>query len=100
MEKIQQAIEKARRDGAVRHWAAREDISRYDTLTRPQRESDGVLVIEYRHTRVVPVSPKMLRRRRVVATDEGSRHAEAFRVLRTQLLSRLEASGGRAIAVC
>ena len=58
------------------------------------------LTITYRQTRVEPSSPDVLHSHRVVAGRADSAAADAFRILRTQLLTRLEARRGRAVAIC
>jgi protein-tyrosine kinase len=50
------------------------------------------------HHRTFPVSPRCLARRRIVAAA-GGRATDAFRMLRTQVLGRLEQGGDGALAV-
>ncbi|MDX1539764.1 MAG: AAA family ATPase [Geminicoccaceae bacterium] len=93
MEKIQQALERARRARTI-------------ALKRRQqgRWQGGAeldeLKIEYEQTRVVPAAPEALRRSRIIAGHDDEPSFESFRILRTQVLGRLEAIGGNAIAVC
>lgn len=104
MEKIQQALEKARRARGTT--AARPEPASNPTLPRRRGRSypaaEGAdLRIDYEQTRVVGTDPEVLRRNRVVAAGQDDQAAlEAFRILRTQVLARLEARGGNVIAVC
>lgn len=103
MEKIQKALNKARetRAATIREKSQPEPAELL--AAKPNRTgapNGGGLTISYRQTRVVPSSPRALRRHRVVAGKVGGAAADAFRILRTQLLGRLEARHGRAIAVC
>src|SRR4051812_41457903 len=58
------------------------------------------LAIGYTRTAVVDPPPGVLERHGILAGDPKHPVADAFRVLRTQLLSELDARGGNAVAVC
>lgn len=60
----------------------------------------GGLRICYRQTRVEQMPPGVLERNRVVAANGDDSAADAFRILRTQVLARLDARQGRAVAIC
>lgn len=97
MEKIQLALEKAR----AARTATREAASPAPSPAPAAAPPSGEPVLPPRRTRVVPVSTETLARNRIVTSSGAvSPAADAFRVLRTQLLSRLETLNGRAIAVC
>jgi protein-tyrosine kinase len=114
VEKIQQALEKARRiradalqqprsdgGGAGRQPNAGGNGSAASSSPYPTATATGELRIDYERTRVVDTAPEVLRRNRIVAaTREDSGAFEAFRILRTQVLARLEARNGNAIAIC
>ena len=101
MEKIQQALEKARRTrvGDARPQPVQ---GRPVVRQRPHPNADrDELRVDYQRTRVVRVDPEVLRQNRVVAAGRDDEPgSEAFRILRTQVLARLEARGGNAVAVC
>lgn len=93
MEKIQQALERARRARVAalkrRRQTGWNGTGRLDELK-----------IDYERTRVVPTSSEVLQRNRIIAGHDDDPSFESFRILRTQLLARLEALGGNAVAVC
>ena len=101
MEKIQQALERARqaRTGAAA-LRARPGGGRPARPVAADGGGNGELRIEYRETRVIAAAPQVLRRSRIVAGQNDDSALEAFRILRTQVLTRLEARGGNAVAVC
>jgi capsular exopolysaccharide synthesis family protein len=55
--------------------------------------------IEYTRTRVVPVSRESLTERKVVVGNARDQASTAFKMLRTQVLRRMQASGWRTLAV-
>ena len=93
MERIQQALERARR-------------ARMAALQRRRQNGwnggarGDELRIAYERTQVVPAAPEVLQRNRIIAGHDDDPSFESFRILRTQVLGRLEAIGGNAIAVC
>ena len=92
LDKFRKALDKAHQERAAAT-AARQ--------TRAAAEpNDAALRISYRQTRVTPTSPDVLQRNRVVAASVDSSAADAFRILRTQVLTRLDARQGRAVAIC
>lgn len=94
MEKIQQALERARRARAA---ALKKRQQRNGWSSGGPSDE---LRIEYERTRIAPASPEVLQRNRIIAGHDDSPSFEAFRILRTQVLGRLEAIGGNAVAVC
>jgi Mrp family chromosome partitioning ATPase len=93
MEKIQQALEKARQDRAqaLGERAAPPAAPAGPAPAAPAGPIDGV--------RRLAARPGALYRRRIVASAGPSAAAESFRMLRTHVLNRLAALGGRAVAV-
>jgi Mrp family chromosome partitioning ATPase len=63
----------------------------------PDREA---LRIACTRTAVASPPPGTLERHGILAADSGQPVADAFRILRTQLLGELDARGGNAVAVC
>lgn len=90
MEKIQQALEKARHQRPTPRVES-------PAIAPP---SPGALRVTYGPTRSVRVSRRTLLRQRVVAASPSEPAADAFRVLRTRLMARLDERRGRAVAVC
>ena len=92
MERIQQALERARRARTLalqrRHEGGGAPVA------------SGELQIEYQQTSVLETTPEILRRNRIIAAAHDEPAFEAFRILRTQVLGRLEARGGRTVAIC
>jgi protein-tyrosine kinase len=108
VEKFQKALDKAREERAAALSArpaeaapgpAAEVQPGPAAATAAVPDSTG-LTIDYRQTRVLPSSPRVLQRSRVVAASVDSFAADAFRILRTQVLARLDARQGRAVAIC
>jgi Mrp family chromosome partitioning ATPase len=97
MEKIQAALDKARVQreamGSAARPTARITPPAPPDIAPPQPPELGV---PGHHT--ATVSPRLLARRRIVAAS-GGRATDAFRMLRTQVLGRLEQMGGGALAI-
>ncbi len=90
MERIKEALEKARQERAATGGAA-----------VPGRASAPVdpAEIVYSRTRTVPVLHGVLRANRVIAGFEPSPFTDAYRILRTQVLKRLQKNGWNSVAV-
>ncbi|MCG8542749.1 MAG: CpsD/CapB family tyrosine-protein kinase [Alphaproteobacteria bacterium] len=58
------------------------------------------IAIKYQQTRVEPVSPDQLRESRIFAGMDNEPLADIYRILRTQVLSRLAGEGLTTLAVC
>jgi capsular exopolysaccharide synthesis family protein len=89
MERIKEALEKARQERAATGGAL------------PGRASAPVdpAEIVYSRTRTVPVLHGVLRANRVIAGFEPGRFTDAYRILRTQVLTRLQKNGWNSLAV-
>ncbi len=95
MEKIQRALEKARRQregGLSRNAAAARVVS--PGRGAAQEGSPGPEV-----TRAVPVKPEVLKAHRVMAGLDGAATTDAFRMLRTQVMQRLSALNATTLAI-
>jgi protein-tyrosine kinase len=107
MEKIQQALERARqeRSVALAGTGSGQAGSQQAGTKDEQREATALAATELDMVSTASASPQALRRHRIVAAQsaglgrKAARAAEAFRMLRAQVLSRLDAIGGRSLAV-
>lgn len=88
MEKIQAALDRARLE--------RGGPALIGALKTPRH---APLSIAYTRTKVVPVPARVLARERLVAVRETAPAAQAFKMLRTRLLHRLDAAGINSFAV-
>lgn len=92
MERIKQALRRAREEFGER---ARNETEGPDA--RSARAGPGR--IEYRETRVVDVPAASLIKKRVVAWDEAHSAAGAYKLLRTQVLQRMQANNCNSLAI-
>ncbi len=100
MEKIRKALDLAREQRASQRPDAGDagaGAPAAATERRPGPREPGVY--EYTRTRVFAPDPAELERRRIVAPSSTSDAAEAFRMLRTQVLQRMAANHWRSIAI-
>lgn len=97
MEKIQKALEKARQQrGEVLGTAPPRPRER--TNGRPTSR-DPNAPIAYRETRVAKTETRVLRENRVIAGAPQEHMADAFRILRTQVLQRMSAQKHSTLAI-
>jgi protein-tyrosine kinase len=92
MEKIKQAIEKARQQGGNEIAYVRPN----DVLKAAPSE---IGEITYRNTRVVALDPRHLERHRIVALNKSDLGSVSFDLLRTQVLQKMEEHGWRTLAI-
>ncbi len=92
MEKIKQAIEKARHQNGEMAKPPR-PASSLPALTSEIDE------ISYRQTRVVGLNPSHLEKHRIVALNKSDLSSVSFDLLRTQILQKMEEHGWRTLAV-
>lgn len=94
MEKIKQAIEKAKQNGhgVVRHRKIQPAPAAY----AQKLEFDNV---NYSNTRVVQLSPAHLERHRIVAFNKSDPLSVSFDLLRTQVLRKMDDNGWRTLAI-
>jgi len=115
MERIKQAIDKARQQAAqapTRGAVARP--LRAHPQSRPERivaagggsttaplgqDADHQIEVNYTHTEVVELDPAHLERCRVVAFNKTNPNNWAFDVLRTQVLQKMDEKGWRTLAI-
>jgi protein-tyrosine kinase len=104
MERIKQALEKARSEGKLAGNLRQEE----EQLPPPspphpgvdQREEEPSLeTLSYRHTRVIALDPKHLEERRIVTHNKNNLHSNTFDLLRTLVLNKMAENGWRTLAV-
>jgi Mrp family chromosome partitioning ATPase len=92
MEKIKQAIEKARQQGGEKA-----------ELQRPAAVSPAptfeISEISYSQTRIVKLNPRHLEKHRIVALNKSDLSSVSFDLLRTQVLQKMEEHGWRTLAI-
>lgn len=94
MERIKQAVDKARQ---LR--AAAPPSTGTPWPHPPAGQGGDVHAVHYRHTRVSPLEPAHLEACRIVGHDKSHPATQAFDLLRTQVLQRMEERGWRTLAV-
>ena len=98
MEKIQKALEKARQQRGEVLAAPPPPRLRERTSGRPVPR-DLSAPIAYSETRVEKTEPHILREKRVIAGVPQEQLADAFRILRTQVLQRMSAQSHSTLAI-
>lgn len=94
MERIREALERARRDREAQGGGS------FLAGSDARRESvDPAAAITYTQTRTVHVSPKVLHENRIVSALSSGPFTDAFKILRTRVLSELRANNWNALAV-
>jgi capsular exopolysaccharide synthesis family protein len=93
MERIKQALEKAR-----------SEREKAGTGTGPGavRTSSGARapnLIAYTHTRTIEVADDLLREKRIISGIEQNSFTDAYKILRTQVLQRLKENGWNSVAI-
>ena len=78
MDRLQSALERFKGEQGGRHHAS-----------KPHASSPAQPVVIYSRTRTVEIPEEVLRRRRILVGRETSRFADAYKILRTQVLHRL-----------
>ena len=92
MERIKQALEKARQE--------RQQAGPGAIASRKQHTTASVPVnITYTHTRTVDVSNEFLDDKRVIAGMDADVYTNAYKILRTQILKRLRDNSWNSLAV-
>lgn len=92
MEKIKQAIEKARQQGGQKAELQR------PVAVSPAPTSE-VGEFSYRQTRVVRLNPRHLEKNRIVAMNKSNLSSLSFDLLRTKVLQKMEEQGWRTLAI-
>lgn len=104
MERIKQALElarQARESGAAAPVPPRGFTDPGMAPPRPGQVQDGSgeFRVQYTQTRVETLSPDRLRRNRILTGRDHDDATSAYKILRTQVLQRLAASGGNTVAI-
>jgi protein-tyrosine kinase len=103
LEKIQQALERARQERSIALAGA--DVGAYQAPQTSKLGRRPPAALDLDSVPRIDASAQALRRYRIVAAQttklnrKAAKAAEAFRMLRTQVLSRLDSIGGRSLAV-
>lgn len=96
MERIKQAIDKARRQQAS---AAAPQAARVQTARAQAAVDTDIESLSYSRTRVTPLDAGHLERHRIVAHDKTQAASRAFDLLRTHVLQKMEEKGWRTLAI-
>ncbi len=100
MDRIQKALDKARQqaahEGVMHNRPPRSDFSRPKAFAGKKSPLED---IEYTHTDVQNISLDQLTAKRVIASDYNNPEASSFRMLRTQVLTRMRANEWQTLAI-
>ena len=101
MERIKQAIEKARAQADAAPPAPRRvaPLGTADSVSAPATALPEQIDVSYVQTEVVALDAAHLERHRIVAYNKGNPHNWAFDVLRTQVLQKMDEKGWRTLAI-
>jgi len=92
MSKIKKALEKAKTQGFA--------IDRQGELQGSETEkTEQVAAPKYFQTRVIEISPEILKKNKIVSIDENHPVADQFKLLRTRILHRTRGTGHNTIQV-
>jgi capsular exopolysaccharide synthesis family protein len=94
MEKIKQALERARSERA-----SDKRVEDKNVLLPRECFSEGVQDIVYTQTKTVTVDKKELREKRVIVGDTNDTIADHYKVLRTQVIQRMKANQWNTLAI-
>ncbi|MHB8622307.1 MAG: CpsD/CapB family tyrosine-protein kinase [Sulfuricaulis sp.] len=92
MERIKQALEKARSERDKGGSGSSGPAPASASATKPKH-------IAYTHTRTVEVATDLLREKRIISGVEQGSFTEAYKILRTQVLQRLKENGWNSVAI-
>ena len=92
MERIKKALERARAERLGQAGSKSQSPGNPPVSLEPNQ-------IEYEQTQVVPVSAKTLSERRIIAGLDQHPASDAFKLLRTQVLQRMQEHGWNMLAV-
>jgi len=84
MERLQKALELARAE------RARKLLAAVPTLAEPPAQAHMQDTLAFSHTRVASIEPSVLRANGVMPADASGPAGHAFKMLRTQVLQRLQ----------
>ena len=92
MERIKEALQRASKERAEQS----SQDSKVEETRVPRVASVGV---QYKRTRIIEVRKKILMEKRIIAWNEEHQAAVAYKILRTQVLQRMQAEGWRTLAI-
>lgn len=98
MEKIKQAISKARGQNGDQNKGQIAAVARKSSIAAMQ-SGDDLDDLAYTQTRVVPMNPQIYERNHISAYDKKSAISPVFDMLRTEVLAKMEENNWRSIAV-
>lgn len=96
MERIKQALEKARQQ-QPKEANGRPPSRQSENPATPSPEN--VMEVSYEQTRVAQLDPACLEKNRIVAFNKGDTTSLLFDILRTQVLKRMDENGWRTLAI-
>lgn len=99
MDRIRRALDLARRDRARLVGAQTGGAGVGEQPAAPKRAGDVLASIPYTNTRAFEPTPALLESNRIVDPSAHTTAAAAFRMLRTQMLQRMDEKGWRSIAI-
>lgn len=94
MERIKEALERARKERQ-----GQGDVATASVGAEAQAKPDSLKDIQYTQTRVIDVSPDLLKDKRVVAMQQNDVVKDAYKMLRTQILQRMRENGWNTLAI-
>lgn len=97
MERIKQAVEKARLQAGAQVGAEIGGMTA--ARTRLAARYADIDAVAYRYTRIAPLDAAHLERQRIVSHDKAHPASPAFDLLRTQVLQKMEENGWRTLAI-
>ena len=112
MERIQEALEKARSERDKLQQGAAQQTPIIDAQEKTRRDFSlgknlgwfrqgpaQAISVEYSHTRTVKLSEQELKKRRIVAGIAHDPRSEPYRQLRSQVLKKMRSEGWRSLAI-
>ncbi len=91
MERIKQALEKARQE--------RQKAGNIPGMSSSTGAADVSTAVTYTHTRTVDVAKNVMQERRIISGSEQNAFTDAYKMLRTQVLQRLREKGWNSLAI-
>lgn len=99
MERIKKALERAREERQTHETAHAAPAELGNKPEHPAPPAGKPVEIAYTKTRIVKTDPELLQEKRVVASLDNNPIADAYKVLRTQVLHRMRANGWSTLAI-
>lgn len=99
MERIKEALEKAKLQQAGDAPRSKAGVQPSTTANKPAEEDDDIGEIQYQRTSVVELDQSYLENKRIVALNKHDPNSWIFDSLRTQVLQRMEENNWRSIAI-